>query len=82
MLNKAILMGRLTRDPETKYVNDKLVCQFSVAIDRPKSTDGQKQTDFIPLRLLGQTRGIFAKMVHKGHDDYHHRTTAIAQLGG
>ena len=36
MLNKAILIGRLTRDPELRYTSsNRAVCQFSVAIDRP-----------------------------------------------
>lgn len=66
MLNKVILMGRLTRDPETKYVNDKLVCQFSVAIDRPKQADGQKQTDFIPCVCWGKRAEFLQKWFTKG----------------
>lgn len=49
MLNKAILMGRLTRDPELKYTQGNLpVVQFTVAVDRNRTAQGQeKQTDFI-----------------------------------
>ena len=35
-MNKIILMGRLTRDPEVRYTTTgKVVCQFTLAVDRP-----------------------------------------------
>lgn len=35
-MNKVIIMGRLTRDPEVRYTpTQKVVCQFTVAVDRP-----------------------------------------------
>ncbi len=48
MLNKAILMGRLARDPELRYTQNNVpVCSFRIAVDRDrKSTTGEKQTDF------------------------------------
>jgi len=48
MLNKAILMGRLTRDPELRYTQTNVpVCSFSIAVDRNrKAPNGDKQTDF------------------------------------
>ena len=51
MLNKAILMGRLTRDPELKYAQNNLpVVQFTVAVERNRAAQGQeKQTDFIDI---------------------------------
>ncbi len=50
-MNKAILMGRLTRDPELKTTTSGLpVCNFTLAIDRNyKNKDGKKETDFIPI---------------------------------
>ena len=51
MLNKAILMGRLTRDPELRYTpnGNVPVVTFTVAIDRRYSggNSGERQTDFI-----------------------------------
>ena len=49
MLNKAILMGRLTRDPELKYTQGNLpVVQFTIAVERNYSGNGgERQTDFI-----------------------------------
>ena len=50
MLNKAILMGRLTRDPELRHTQSNMpVASFTLAIDRGgrKDASGAKQTDFI-----------------------------------
>lgn len=49
MLNKAILMGRLTRDPEMRYTQSNIpVVSFTLAIDRGrKDGNGNKQTDFV-----------------------------------
>lgn len=49
MLNKGILMGRLTRDPELRHTQSgTAVCSFTLAIDRDrKDANGEKQTDFI-----------------------------------
>ncbi len=48
MLNKVILMGRLTRDPELRHTQTNApVCSFRIAVDRDrKSPTGEKQTDF------------------------------------
>ena len=48
VMNKVILMGRLTKDPEVKYTQTgKVVTQFTLAVDRPfKSADGNKEVDF------------------------------------
>ena len=49
MLNKAVLMGRLTRDPEMRYTQSNTpVTSFTLAIDRDrKGPNGERQTDFI-----------------------------------
>lgn len=49
MLNKVILMGRLTRDPEMRYTQSNTpVTSFTLAIDRDrKDPNGEKQTDFV-----------------------------------
>lgn len=48
MLNKIIVMGRLTRDPELRHTqNNTPVCSFRIAVDRDrKSPNGERQTDF------------------------------------
>lgn len=67
MLNKAILMGRLTRDPEHRYVNDRLVCQFTLAIDRSaKDANGEKITDFINCTAWGKRADFMKQYFSKG----------------
>ena len=47
-MNKAILLGRLTKDPEIKYTQSgKAVASFTLAVDRRKSANGDSQADFI-----------------------------------
>jgi len=60
MLNRIILIGRLTRDPEMKYLaNGTPVANFSLAVDRPfTNAQGNRETDFIECvawRKLGET---------------------------
>ena len=46
MLNRCILIGRLTKDPELRYTqSNKAVCTFTLAVDRRF----EKQTDFINI---------------------------------
>lgn len=49
MLNRIILIGRLTRDPELRYTpNGVAVTTFTLAVDRPfTNSQGEKETDFI-----------------------------------
>lgn len=51
MLNRIILIGRLTRDPELRYVpSGQPVAQFSLAVDRPFTNQaGERDTDFIDI---------------------------------
>ena len=51
MLNKVILIGRLTRDPELKYTpNSVAVCTFTLAVDRSfTNQQGEREADFIPI---------------------------------
>lgn len=62
MLNKAILMGRLTRDPELRHTqNNTPVASFSLAINRDrKGMNGETQTDFIECVAWGR-QGEFVK---------------------
>lgn len=54
-MNKVILMGRLTRDPEVRYTQTgKVVCQFTLAVDRPfANQEGQREADFYCYRCMG-----------------------------
>ena len=62
MLNRIVLIGRLTRDPEMRYTPQGVpVASFSLAVDRPfTNQQGQRETDFIDCvawRKLGETVG-------------------------
>lgn len=68
MLNKAILIGRLVRDPELKITASQVsVCNFTLAVDRRfKNAAGERQADFIPVIAWRQQGEFAAKYFHKG----------------
>lgn len=68
-MNKAILMGRLTKDPETRYTSTKNVpvCSFTLAIDRRFSRQGEeKQADFINIVAWDKLAEFCGKYFTKG----------------
>ena len=68
-MNKIVLMGRLTKDPEVRYTQSgKVVCQFTIAVDRPfSSEDGKREADFIPVIVWGKPAEIAGNSLAKGH---------------
>jgi single-strand DNA-binding protein len=68
MLNKAIIIGRLTRDPDLRYLqNGTAVCSFTLAVDRTfKNKDGQREADFIPVVAWRKTAELCGKYLMKG----------------
>ena len=68
MLNRIVLMGRLTRDPELrKTQSDTPVCSFSLAVDRDYKKDGEKkETDFIDIVAWRATAEFVSKFFTKG----------------
>lgn len=67
MLNTAILMGRLTADPELKTTNSGIsVTSFCVAVDRRYQKDGEKQADFLNVTAWRQNAEFICKYFHKG----------------
>ena len=68
MLNEAIIMGRLTADPELRYTNSKkAVVSFNVAVDRDlKNKDGERGTDFIRCTFYGSTAEHICSYYKKG----------------
>lgn len=68
-MNKAILMGRLTRDPETRYTqtNNTLVSSFSLAVNRRFARQGEeRQADFINVVAWNKTGEFCSKWFKKG----------------
>lgn len=69
MLNRIIIMGRLTRDPELRRTGSGLaVASFSVAVERdfPDRTTGQREADFIDCVAWRQTGEFVSKWFAKG----------------
>lgn len=67
-MNKAIIMGRLTRDPELRTLQDNLtVCSATLAVDRrSKGPNGERQADFIPVVFWRQQAEFVARYFTKG----------------
>ena len=67
-MNKVILTGRLTRDPELRYTtNNKAVCDFTIATNRPVVRDGERVADFINCRVWNKTAENLDKYQAKGN---------------
>ena len=68
MLNRVVLIGRLTRDPELRFTTSGMaVCKFSLAVDRDrKNKEGQKETDFINIVVFGKLAELCAEYLSKG----------------
>lgn len=67
-MNKVILMGRLTRDPEVRYTqgdNASAVARFSLAVDRKFKKDGEQTADFISCVAFGKTGEFIEKYGRK-----------------
>ena len=68
MINKAILVGRLTKDPELKQTQSGIsVVSFTVACDRPYQQDGERKADFINCIAWRQTADFVGKYFKKGN---------------
>ena len=68
-MNKVILMGRLTRDPEVRYSQSAepvAISRFSLAVDRRYKRDGEPDADFINCVAFGKTGEFVEKYFRKG----------------
>jgi len=68
-MNKVILMGRLTRDPEVRYSqngNNTAICRYSIAVDRRFKRDGQPEADFFNCTVFGKGAEFAEKYFKKG----------------
>jgi len=68
MLNRVILIGRLTKDPELRYTPSGVaVTQFTLAVDRPfTGQGGEREADFIPIVTWRQLAETCANYLRKG----------------
>ena len=67
-MNKAIEIGRLTRDPEVRYSqgNNTAVARYTVAVDRKFKREGEPTADFIPCVAFGKQAEFAEKYFRKG----------------
>ena len=68
-MNKVILMGRLTRDPDVRYTNDAdplAIARFTLAVNRRSRKDGEQSADFISCVAFGKAAEHAEKYYRKG----------------
>lgn len=68
-MNKAILMGRLTRDPNVRYTQgaeSTCVARYTLAVDRRVKQEGQQSTDFISCVAFGRNGEFAEKYLKQG----------------
>ena len=68
-MNKAVLVGRLTRDPEVRYSqgeNATAVARYTVAVDRRFKRDGEPTADFIPCVVFGRSAEFAERYFRQG----------------
>ena len=66
-MNKVVLIGRLTKDPELKFTpgTGNAVTTLTLAVDRYNTKTGQKEADFIPVVIWGKTAESVANYLKK-----------------
>ena len=68
-MNKVILMGRLTREPEVRYSQGEssmAIARFSLAVDRRFKRDGEASADFISCVAFGKQAEFIERYLHQG----------------
>lgn len=68
MLNKVVLIGRLTKDPDMRFTqSQRAVCSFTLAVNRNFTTQGgEREADFINIVSWGKTAENVSKYLSKG----------------
>ncbi|MCR3761136.1 single-stranded DNA-binding protein [Clostridium felsineum] len=67
-MNKVVLIGRLTKDPELKFTpgTGTAVASFTLAVDRRFKKEGQQEADFVPIVVWGKQAESTANYMSKG----------------
>lgn len=65
-MQKLIIVGNLTRDPESRNVGEKSVCNFTVAVNRRRKIEGQPEADFFRVAAWGKLGENCQKFLTKG----------------
>lgn len=68
-MNKVVILGRLTKDPDVKYTpTQKVVTSFTLAVERPfLNNEGKREADFIPVVVWGKAAELCGNSLGKGH---------------
>ena len=75
-MNNVVLVGRLTKDPELRYVGEKnnALTNFSLAVDRGyKSLQGENKVDFINIEVWGKQAEVFLYIYDKRKNGWNRR---------
>ena len=65
-MNKLILIGRLTKDPEIRTSGNVTIAKFSIAVDRRFKRDGEPEADFFNCTAFNKTAEFIEKYCSKG----------------
>ena len=68
-MNNAVLVGRLTKDPELRYIPESgtAVATFTLAVNRDfTKKDGTREADFVPIEVMGKAAEFCANYLTKG----------------
>ncbi len=65
-MNKVILIGRLTRDTETRYSGELAISRYTLAVDRRFKKEGEPEADFINCVAFGKSGEFAEKYFRKG----------------
>lgn len=66
-VNRVVLIGRLTRDPEARATSTGMsVAEFSIAVDKKKRNDGEKEANFFKVKCFGRSADFVTQYLTKG----------------
>lgn len=65
-MNKVILIGRLTRDPEVRAAGTTTVAKFSIAVDRRFKREGEPEADFFNCTAFGKQADFVERYLRRG----------------
>lgn len=68
-MNKVILIGRLTKDPDLRFLpgSGAATTSITLAVDKYNTKTGQKEADFVPVVIWGKQAESTANYMRKGH---------------
>lgn len=81
-MNKLIIVGNLTRDPETRTAGDTSVCTFTVAVNRKRKANNQPEADFFRVSAWRQLGDICQRFLAKGKKVLVTGPVSVSQYAG